>query len=337
MTDEDPLVREGELAREEPVTGGETVARAAWREPTRTRVDRAVDAMDRRLPYLLLAPALALVVALVAYPAVWAVRLSLTEVRLVALDEGTFVGLANYATVFADPTFAIVLRNTAVFVAASVLGQVALGLGLALLLDRRWLDDRVAGLFRLTYVLPWATTGVIVGYSWQFAFHPDVGIVNAAFRWLGVANPPTWLDSVQWAMVAVIVANVWRGLPFSLIFQTSGLRSIPPRLHEAADVGGASPLQSLRHVTLPLVRPFVAMNLLLVTLFTMNVFDLIYVMTGGGPLYATEVLSLYMYDTAFEVGAFGRANAVAVVLFGANLVVVALYLGLFGRIAGGVR
>jgi len=306
-------------------------------EPALTRRERLAEAVDRRLPYVFLAPVLLLVVGLVAYPALWAVKLSLYEVAIVALDAQRFVGLANYADVLSDPLFATVLGNTVVFVGASVAGQVGIGLGLALLLDRAPLGERLTGLYRLSFVLPWATTGVIVAFSWQFTFDPQVGAVNTVLRGVGVSDPPTWLDSVRWAMVAVVVANVWRGVPFSLIFQTSGLQSIPDRLYEAAGVGGASPLQTARHVVGPLLRPFVAMNLLLVTLFTVNVFDIIFVMTGGGPLHATEVLSLHMYVTAFDAGQFGRANAIAVVLFAVNLVIVGLYLGVFRRIPGGMR
>ncbi|WP_323191890.1 sugar ABC transporter permease [Halostella sp. PRR32] len=323
---------------------GATVARrepdgaiADRREPALTLTERVFEAVDRRLPYLFLVPALALVASLVVYPVVRAVELSLHEVVLINLSDQQFVGVSNYATVVSDPVFATVMRNTVVFVGASVLGQVAVGLGLALLLERRWLGGRLTRLFRLAFVLPWATTGVIVAFSWQFMFHPRMGIVNETLRALGVATPPTWLNSTRWAMAAVIVATVWRGVPFSLIFQTSGLQSIPSRLYEAADVGGASPVQTVRHVTVPLLWPFVAMNLVLVTLFTVNVFDIVFVMTGGGPLHATEVLSLYMYETAFDVGAFGRANAVAVILFGLNVAVVALYLVAFDRGNGGAR
>ena len=288
--------------------------------------ERAHEAIDRRLPYLMLAPALALVVGVVAYPVLWAIKLSLYEVSVFALDSGAFVGLANYRSIFADPRFLEVVRNTAVFVAASVVGQFALGFGLAVALDGGRIGDRLAGVFRTTYVLPWAVTGVIVGYSWQFVFEPRVGLLNGSLRLLGVAAPPDWLGSVGWAMVAVVVANVWQGTPFSFVFLSSALQSVDDRLYEAAAVGGASRLQAIRHVTLPNLRPFVVMNLLLITLFTVNVFDVIFVMTGGGPLGSTEVLSLYMYETAFETGRFGLASALAVVLFAANAVAVGGYL-----------
>lgn len=282
--------------------------------------------IDQNLPYLLVAPATILVVGLLVYPMASALRLSLFRVPITDVGAGTFVGLTNYRAVIADPVFAEVLANTVIFVGASVIGQVAIGLGLALALHGEWLPDVSTGMFRATFLLPWATTGVIVAYSWQFVFDGRLGLLNGGLRWLGVANPPAWLSSIQWAMAAVIVANVWRGVPFSLVFQTSGLESIRPNLYEAAAVGGASRIQTLRHVTLPLVAPFIAMNVILVILFTVNVFDIVFVMTGGGPLGTTEILSLYMYETAFELGRFGRANAVAVILLTLNLAMVGIYL-----------
>ena len=314
-----------------PSTGAEA-ARERWApDGDRSIVERVHEAIDRRLPYLMLAPALALVAGVVCYPVVWAVKLSLHEASVYALDAQTFVGLDNYRAILGDPRVARVVRNTAVFVGASVLGQFALGLGLAVALDGDRVGDRLARLFRTTYVLPWAVTGVVVGYSWQFVFEPRVGLANEALRLLGVAAPPDWLGSVGWAMVAVVVANVWQGTPFSFVFLSSALSSVDDRLYEAAAVGGASRLQAIRHVTLPNLRPFVAMNLLLITLFTVNVFDVVFVMTGGGPLGSTEVLSLFMFETAFEEGRFGVASALAVVLFAANAVAVGGYLAVLVR------
>jgi len=296
-----------------------------------TRRERLYEAIDRRLPYIMVAPAILLVAGLVFYPAAWAIKLSLYEVQIYNLDAQTFVGPANYVEIFENPFFWRVMWNSAVFVFASVLGQFAIGLALALLLNRDWLPDRATRVFRATYILPWATTGVIVAYSWQFMFNPRLGLVNQLLRWLGWASPPAWIQSVEWAMVAVVVANVWRGAPFSLIFQTSGLQSIRESLYEAAEVGGASTLQTIRYVTIPQLRPFIMMNLVLITLFTFNVFDIIFVMTGGGPLEATEVLSLHMYETAFEIGDFGRASALAVILFVINVTMAVTYLSVLGE------
>lgn len=315
----------------DPLSGTDRAPGPGRQAPTQAdQVERLYEAIDRRLPYIMVAPAVLLVVGLMVYPLVWAVKLSLYEVKIYNLDAQSFVGGSNYAQILANPTFYDVMWNTAVFVGASVVGQLGIGLALAVLLDQDWVGAGLARLFRASYILPWATTGVIVAYSWQFLFNPRLGLVNQFLRSLGWANPPAWVSSVEWAIVAVIVANVWRGTPFSLVFQTSGLQHIRRRWYEAATVGGAGRLQTLRHVTLPLVRPFVLMNLVLITLFTVNVFDLIFVMTGGGPLDRTTVLSLYMYETAFEVGDFGRASALAVILFAINLAMIATYLALFG-------
>ncbi|PSP93408.1 sugar ABC transporter permease [Halobacteriales archaeon QS_4_62_28] len=297
-----------------------------------SRSERLYEAVDSRLPYIMIAPVFLMVIGLILYPAVWAFKLSLYETQIVNLDDQTFVGLQHYVDILTDPFFYKIMKNSAVFVGASVIGQVAIGTALAILLDRSWLGDRIARFFRASYILPWATTAVIVGYSWTFMLNPRVGLVNEFLRFLGWANPPAWINSLEWAMAGVVIMNIWRGTPFSLIFQTSGLQSIQETLYEAANVGGASTLQTVRHVTLPLLRPFILMNLILVTLFTFNVFGMILVMTGGGPLNATNVLALYMYEMAFDLGNFGKASALAVLLFGFNVLTVAFYLKAFGGI-----
>ena len=290
---------------------------------------RVASAVDRHLPVLMLLPAALLVVGTVAYPLVWAIGLGFQQVSIFDLSAGTFVGLANYRTLLADPRFGRVLGNTAIFVGASVAGQFGLGLGLSLLLDREWLPGRLAGLLRASYLLPWAVAGVVVAYSWQFVYDPRVGLLAGLLGSVGIASP-AWLSTVELAMVAVVVANVWQGTPFSLVFMTSALGSVPGRLREAASVGGATRWKTFRHVMLPHLRPFVAMNLLLITVFTVNTFDLIYVMTGGGPLDATEVLAIYTYDVAFDLGKIGLAAALAVVLFAVNAVAVVGYLLVLG-------
>lgn len=295
--------------------------------------ERILGALDRKLPYVFVAPAVLLVMVVGVYPVVWAVKLSLFEVSTYNLGSQAFVGLRHYRDILTNPFFYRVMWNTVVFVGASVIGQLVLGLGLALLLRRDWLG-RLSNVYRASFILPWATTGVIVAYSWQFMFNQRVGLINTVLRLVGVQQPPPWLGSVEWAMIAIIIANVWRGTPFSLVFQTSGLATIRNSLYEAAAVGGATGWQSTRFVTIPLIKPFIWMNLILITLFTINVFDLIFVMTGGGPLESTEVLSLHMYETAFQDARFGRANALAVILLVINLTMVGGYLWMRGRSGG---
>ncbi|WP_136689182.1 carbohydrate ABC transporter permease [Halorhabdus amylolytica] len=319
MSDSEPSYLDGFEARRETQT-------------ELSRLERLYDRVDQKLPYIMIAPVFIIVVGLMLYPAVWAFKLSLYDVPISNLDNQVFVGFQNYVEILMNSFFYKVMKNSVVFVSASVVGQVGIGVTLAVLLDRGWLDDRLARFFRATYILPWATTAVIVGYSWQFLLNPRVGLVNQFLRALGWANPPPWLTSVQWAIVGLIIMNIWRGTPFSMIFQTSGLQSIQESFYEAARVGGASRLQTVRNVTLPLLRPFILMNLILVTLFTFNVFGMILVMTGGGPLDATNVLALHMYQTAFSLGNFGKASALAVLLFLFNLLTVAFYLRVFGGV-----
>lgn len=301
-------------------------------QTTLSRWERLYEAIDRKLPYLMIAPVFIIVIGLMLYPALWAFKLSLHQVMIYNLDAQTYVGLGNYADILTNPFFYKVMKNSVIFVAASVVGQVGIGVALAILLDQSWLGDRFSRFFRATYILPWATTAVIVGYSWMFLLNPRVGLINQFLRFLGWTNPPAWLNSVTWAMVGIVVMNIWRGTPFSLIFQTSGLQSIQETLYEAASVGGATRFQTVWNVTLPLLRPFILMNLILVTLFTFNVFGMILVMTGGAPLNSTEVLALHMYETAFDVGNFGKASALAVLLFVFNVCIVGFYLKLFGGI-----
>lgn len=289
-------------------------------------VERMRAGVDRWFPVLLVAPALLLVAGLVAYPLAWAFVWSLSRVSVFQLDGGTFVGLGNYRALAADPRFGHVLVNTAAFVLASVVGQVGLGLGLAVALDRSWLPRRLARTLRTSFIVPWAVSGVVVAYSWRFVYDPRVGLLAGLLRLAGVMTVPAWLSSVEWALAAIVVANVWQGTPFSFVFLTSALTGVPRRLGEAAAVGGASRWRTFRHATWPHLRPFLAMNLFLVAVFTVNAFELIYVLTGGGPLDATTVLAVHTYETAFELGQFGRAAALTVVLFGVNAVLVAGYL-----------
>lgn len=276
--------------------------------------------LDRWLPALLLTPAVGLVALLVAYPLAWTSWLSVHAVTG-AFETGQWVGLDHYRALAGDPEIWRATRNTLVFVGASVLGQVGLGLGLAAVLDRATLPERLRGTFRAVYLVPWATTGVVVAYSWQFVYAPRVGLLNGALRALGWAQPPAWLQQVEWAMAALVVANVWRGAPFAMAFLGSGLARIPSSQYEAAAVGGAGRLDVWRHVVWPGVRPFVVVVLVLAAVFTVGVFDLVFVMTGGGPLGTTEVLSLTLYEATFEEGALGRGLALAMVLVGANLAI----------------
>ncbi|MEJ2292636.1 MAG: sugar ABC transporter permease [Deinococcales bacterium] len=288
----------------------------------------------KRLPesaigYLLIAPAFAIIVGLMLYPAVQTVWLSLHKVDLARMSHTTFVGLSNYAHIFGEswPSFlGDILPVTLYFVGASVVLQLVLGLGLAMLVNQEWLRGKE--FFRATFIIPWVTSAIIIAFSWRFIYEPRLGILNYLLRGLGMANPPSWLNDPNLVMPCLIAANVWRGTAFSFIMQTAGLQSLPTEIFEAAHVDGAGAWQRFRYITLPLIQPFVVLNLILISMYTMNVFDVIYAMTNGGPLYKTEVISLYMYHDAFDFGHMGLGAAVAVLILALNLILTTIYMRL---------
>jgi multiple sugar transport system permease protein len=271
----------------------------------------------RALAWWLL-PAVLLVGVVLLYPMLELVRLSFTDAA-VAADTGSYT-LESVRSLGADPEFRGMLGVTLVFVGASVALQLAIGFLLAWLLDaaRR---RRAAGTLaaRVAVVTAWVAPGVLVGVLWKILLIENrSGIVNYYLSRIGVGPLPL-LSSPALALTSVVVANVWRGCAFSMILQYAGLQRIPRELHEAADLEGASAWQRCRWVLLPQVAPVLALNVILITIATFNTFDLILPLTGGGPARHTEVISLFMYRSAFFDLAAGKAAAVAMVMLAINM------------------
>ena len=280
------------------------------------------------LGYLYIAPLLIGVLLFSIYPVIQVVWMSFHDIQLANLREATFVGLQNYRRVLTseDPTFINVTWITFAFVGGSVVLHVAIGLGLAVLLNIPWLKGR--NVFRNVYMIPWITAGIMVGYTWSFLFEPRTGILNYL---LGLVNLPSqsWTADLKLALPSIIIANVWRGVPYSLILQTAGLQSINTELYDAAVVDGASPLQTLTRITIPLIREFLLLNLILDTGLTFHVFDTIFAMTAGGPLHRTETFSIHMYLQAFKFGEIGRGAAVSMMLLLISLILAVVYMRFF--------
>ena len=270
---------------------------------------------------------------ILAWPVLYAGWLSLHEVSLRQLRTGRFpfTGLDNYTRLFADEVFWLALSHTVVFVAASVALEVVLALAIALVID----DDRVAvaRVTRALLLVPWGVPPVVNGLLWSFIFNAQYGYLNRTLLALGVvAEPVNWLGDARLAMGAVIVAYVWRTTPFNILLYHAGLRGIPRDYYEAAQMDGAAGWRVFWHVTLPLLRPIIAVSLILRTTFAFMVFDEIFAITQGGPGNATWVAAWYTYRTAFQppfnVG-LGAASAwvMALILAAAAL----LYARLVGR------
>jgi multiple sugar transport system substrate-binding protein len=264
-----------------------------------------------------LTPAVLLVAVFLLYPILELVRTALTNMG--APGSAYRYTLAGFRALITDPQFVAMIGVTLVFVLVSVALQLGLGLLLAWLFDaaerRRVLGALTA---RVAVVSAWVIPGVLIGVIWKILLIENrSGIVNYWLAQLGLGPAPL-LSSGSLALVSVIVANTWRGTAFSMLMQYAGLRRIPRELHEAADLEGLNAWQRLRWVILPPVAPVVLLNLLLITIYTLNTFDMILPLTGGGPARRTEVVSLYMYRSAFYDLESGKAASIAVVMLAIN-------------------
>lgn len=275
---------------------------------------------DAREAALMVAPAAILLAGVALFPIGAAFRLSLDRM-MVVFHERSFIGLDNYAFLARDPRFWSALGNTVYFSVVSVSVELVLGLGLALLLQARAPGQ---GLLRAAILVPWAIPTVVAARLWAWLFNPSYGLIP---RLLPIRDVD-WLGTPGWAMHAAIIVDVWKSTPFVALLLLAGLQTIPADLYRAAEIDGASALRSFRSITLPLLRPTIALALVLRTLDAFRVFDAVYVLTGGGPANTTETLSIYTYKTLMRAGDFGYGSALAVVTFLCVLVWSLLYLGL---------
>lgn len=286
----------------------------------------------RRLtPYLLVLPALATLFFLFIYPILWNVYLSLHDVEFTTFfREWDFVGLDNYFNVLKDEIFPRKFQKSLIislfFVGGSVIGQFLMGLGLALVLHRR---PRGHGAFQVLFVLPWILSELIVAYIWRYLYQPH-GALNNVLEAIGLSGV-RWLGNTDLTIWSITLANVWFGTAFSMLMMAAALKTIDPELYEAAAVDGASPWQSFRRITFPMLAPFVALNLILITMWTANEFAIHLAMTGGGPNYASTTTSLYMYRHAFEFGNFSIGSSIGVLLLLFNIAAAAVYLRMLRR------
>lgn len=307
-----------ETATEEPSVGART------RQTLRSYVDRVV---SRPLFWLL--PALLFITVFQLYPVFEVFRMSLTDMSLISSEE-SYVWLENYRRLLGSEEFYSTLRVTGIYAVASVLLQIGLGLGLALAIDygvRRGLRGPLVT--RVVVLSAWIVPGIIIGLVWKIMLlETNVGVVNNMFGRLGFGIIP-FLSDAQIAVVSVITAGAWRGTAFSMIMFYAGLKRVPDELYRAAKVDGAGPLQRFRYVTLPQLKSVVFVVTILVTIYSLNSFDLIFALTNGGPGRATEVIALSMYKSAFNSYQMGMAAATAVVLLMITLVVTAVYFRVF--------
>jgi multiple sugar transport system permease protein len=276
-------------------------------------------------PYLLLAPALAILTAFLLFPLAWNVYLSLHDVSLTTiLSDWKYVGLKNFANLIRDSDFHMSLFVSLIFVGGSVALQFFVGMVLAVVLNQQ---IKGSNTLRALFIIPWTVSAVITGFSFKFIFNDSFGIMNYGLGQLGLA-PVSWLSDPVTVVWTLVLANMWHGTPFTVIFLTAGLFSINPVVYEAARIDGATKIKGFFYITFPLIRPFVIINLILITMWSVNFFDLILVMTNGGPLFSSTTSSLFMYRQAFEFGLLSKGAAVGFLLIATNLVLAYSYMKL---------
>jgi multiple sugar transport system permease protein len=275
--------------------------------------------------WALLAPAIAVVLLIVAWPLWEGVRLSLYEAFLLRpLSSTTWVGLANYSRFLHDPNLSLYLKNQAIWVVGGVAGEVGLGLVLALILNR---ELRYRAFWRSVVLVPWAMPIAATALVWQWIFNGEWGIANYILRHVGLLHGNfSWYNTPLGLWTVLLTTNAWRHFPFAYVTLLAGLQGISKEIVQAAEIDGAGPVAMLRAITLPLLRPVLWAVILLLAIWRMNDFSTIWTMTRGGPGIDSMTLSPLVYVTAFSYFRFGPAASIGVLMLAASLVLTVLYL-----------
>jgi multiple sugar transport system permease protein len=279
------------------------------------------------VPLLLLLPTLLVIVAVLIYPIAYGLYLSFFNYQMTLSPERTLVWLANYGKLFRNPDFVNSLQVTAQFTGITVISELVIGLGIALLLT---LEFPARALFRALVLLPLMVPPLVSGLLWRLMYDHELGVLSYFVRVLG-GEPPVFLGDPRIALFAVSATEIWRATPFMVLVLLAALQSVPHDLHEAAQIDGAGAFDRFRSVTLPLILPVVLIALLFRTVDVLRTFDLVYLLTQGGPGTTTEVLSMFIYRYGFQSFDMGLTSAASMILFALTLLVCVVYLRLIVR------
>jgi multiple sugar transport system permease protein len=283
---------------------------------------------DLVMGMILFLPGFIVLVLLGTYPIINVITLAFQDRPLLQPEAARWVALDNFAMVVSRPLFWVSLRNGLVFTAATVLAQTVLGLAVAVLLHQNFPARNIfRSLILFSYVFPMAVAAII----WRFMLSDSVGIIYHTIRAWQLPIPNTWFTSPRTAMATVVMIAVWKFFPFMVINFLARLQTIDEQLYEAAKVDGASSLQAFRHITMPALMPVIIIVMLLRTIWTFNNWDVVALLTKGGPLDSTRTLPLLVYDTMFSQFSMGRAAATAVMMTALLLVAMVYYLRAYHR------
>ena len=299
----------------------EAVAPRQYVGPRRGPITRLLED-ERWLATCLMLPTLVLLGLFIAYPFVKGIELSVTDTTVGV--PGHFVGLANFEKIWSDDIFRLAVYNTCLYTFSTTVFKLVLGLWLALLLNRHF---RGKAFMRAFILLPFIIPTVLSTFAWKWMFDPTFSVLNWMLFHLGIIHSRiNWLGDPSLAMISVIIVNVWRGVPFYAISLLAGLQTISPELHEAAAIDGARAWARFRHVTWPLLLPVTLVIVLFSVIQTFADFQLVYVLTGGGPANATQLFATYAYQLGIGTGLLSQGAAISLAIFPILLLVVIVQL-----------
>jgi multiple sugar transport system permease protein len=269
--------------------------------------------MKKSTPYVLLVPALLFTIFVLVYPLFQNLINSFRDISLVyGIKE--WIGLANYQKILKDSVFWLSFKNTALYAVLGTVLSLLLGLAIALLLNTK--VGKINNIFKFIYTIPWVVSPVVAGFAWKWLLNDNFGLVNYWLVSMGIIDEGiTWLGNAKTALICVIVARVWQFFPFAMVMFLAGLQAIPQEQYEAADVDGASAISKFINITLPNLSSVTAVLVLLGVIWSFNDFNMVFVMTRGGPIYASMVLPVLVRDFSFMHFDLGRGSALSILIF----------------------
>lgn len=281
--------------------------------------------LRKLVPYLYVSPATLLLTLLMLFPMLMVLRYSMMDGAIMK-KGAAFVGLQNYITLFGEPVFWQSVGQTLYFTVMSVVFHFIIGLAFALLLNTDRVDPLIRSVLRVLFILPWLFTAVIIAIIWRLLLDPN-GVVNSVLMALHIIDfKVEWFSSTKTAIHALTFANIWAGYPLYMVSLLAGLQGIPKELYEAAGIDGANEVEKFWYITIPQLMPIIISIALLDFIWTMQVFPLVWMTTGGGPIYSTEMLSTYTYKLAFSRYEFSLASASAIVILIMSMSVTYFYI-----------
>ncbi len=289
---------------------------------------RSLAAQDRRLGIALLMPAIIILCAVIVYPMVHSFWLSTQNLNVSNPARGReYVGVQNYLEVLRSSEWWLSLMRTLYFVAADLLIGIPLGLAIATLLNK---ERRGKGLILAIILFPYVLAPIVNSLIWKLIYDPNYGFLNGLLTQVGILKDYVpWLSKPSLAAIMLIIANLWQGTPFAIVLFLAGLKSIPKEEYEAAAIDGASKLASFKYITIPHLKPIIYMNIVMKTILTFKLFDIVYSLTGGGPGGSTTVVSMLIYRESFEYMKFGQGAAMSYLLLLLVLTLVVVYSRMF--------